>query len=810
MAFNFTVTALDQFNSIATGYGGTVHLTSSDGEAVLPANSILTNGAGTFSATLKTAGNQTITATDTANASINGTSNNITVSAAAATHFNVSAPSSATAGLAFNLTVTALDQFNNTATSYGGTAHFTSSDSTATLPANTSLTNGTGSFSASLRTAGNQTITATDTVNSSVTGTSNSIAVSAAAATHFSVSVPSTATAGSPFNFTVTALDQFNNTATSYGGTVHLTSSDSAATLPANSTLTNGTGSFSASLKAAGNQTITATDTVNNSVTGTSNSIAVSAAGATHFSVSAPSSVTAGSALNFTVAALDSFNNVAAAYSGTVHFSSSDGQAVLPSNSTLANGAGSFSATLKSPGNQTITATDAANSSITGTSNTTTVSAGAATHFSVSAPAAATAGSAFSFTVRALDQFDNTANGYSGTVHFSSSDGQAVLPSDSALASGTGTFSATLKSSGNQTITATDTANSSITGTSNAIAVSAPPRALAITSHVFGGGGGVSAGGSLGLIGTVGQHDAALSNGGSITLVGGFFSDASLSAATQKGTNVTVALGNATVTFTSVSTAGTATISPIDPNAQGTPPPGYSVGGTAFDISTTATYTAPITICFNMSSVTDPTDFSNLTVLHLENGVLVDRTSSHDFPTKTVCATVPTLSPFVIATLNTPRGDKQRVLDQLIALRATVTNKEDGDKLDEAIKHLTASLDNSLWIDQTHLQPKGGETAFNEEKDTVNKLRDLLQNKKSAIADALLQGFIDRIVNADRRLALVVINEAIAAHGDQKEIANARDELAKGDSDIASAKHESGIEHYRNAWQHALKATGKS
>ena len=52
--------------------------------------------------------------------------------------------------------------------------------------------------------------------------------MSLAAATHFVVSVPSSATAGSAFTFTVTAEDQYDNTATGYTGTVHFTSSDAA------------------------------------------------------------------------------------------------------------------------------------------------------------------------------------------------------------------------------------------------------------------------------------------------------------------------------------------------------------------------------------------------------------------------------------------------------------------------------------------------------------------------------------------------------------------------------------------------------
>ena len=53
---------------MATGYTGTVHFTSSDAQAGLPANYTFTGGdAGThvFSVTLKTAGTQSITATDT-------------------------------------------------------------------------------------------------------------------------------------------------------------------------------------------------------------------------------------------------------------------------------------------------------------------------------------------------------------------------------------------------------------------------------------------------------------------------------------------------------------------------------------------------------------------------------------------------------------------------------------------------------------------------------------------------------------------------------------------------------------------------
>jgi hypothetical protein len=98
-----------------------------------------------------------------------------------ATKLSVSAPGSATSGTAFSVTVTALDANNNRVPTYTGTVHLTSTNGTATLPGNSTLTNGQGVFSVTLKT-GTWTVTATDTVTGSITGTSANIAVAAPAA----------------------------------------------------------------------------------------------------------------------------------------------------------------------------------------------------------------------------------------------------------------------------------------------------------------------------------------------------------------------------------------------------------------------------------------------------------------------------------------------------------------------------------------------------------------------------------------------------------------------------------------------------
>jgi hypothetical protein len=272
-SFNVTVTAQDSFNDTATGYTGTVHFTSSDGQALLPADGTLTNGVGMFSVTLKTAGSQTLTLADGTTSSITGVSGLVAVSAAAASHFAVAAPAGITAGTAFYFTVAALDPYGNTATSYGGAVHFISNDPGASLPTNAGLSNGVGTFIATFFNAGSRTLTATDAVVSSITG-SSPVAVVPTADPTFAVVAPANAVTGVSFTFTVVAHDQFNNTATLYNGAVHFTSSDSLALLPADATLTNGAGTFTATMRTAGSQTITATDTLHLDEVGRSNPIA--------------------------------------------------------------------------------------------------------------------------------------------------------------------------------------------------------------------------------------------------------------------------------------------------------------------------------------------------------------------------------------------------------------------------------------------------------------------------------------------------------------------------------------------------------
>jgi CSLREA domain-containing protein len=129
------------------------------------------------------------------------TSTNVAVAPAAASTFTVAGfPSPIAVGVAGSFTVVARDAFGNTATAYAGTIQFSSSDSQAALPANGTLTSGTGTFSAKLNTVGTQTLTATDIVNAAIAGTQAGITVNPAS-TGPTITVNSTADNTTPDNF---------------------------------------------------------------------------------------------------------------------------------------------------------------------------------------------------------------------------------------------------------------------------------------------------------------------------------------------------------------------------------------------------------------------------------------------------------------------------------------------------------------------------------------------------------------------------------------------------------------------------------
>jgi sugar lactone lactonase YvrE len=210
-------------------------------------------------------------------------------------------------------------------------------------------------------------------------------------------------------------------------------------------------------------------------------------------------SVTAGSSQSVTVTAISEGGQTATDYVGTVHFTSTDTNAVLPADYTFTaadQGVHTFAITLVTAGTQSVTATDTTASQDTVTASTTVVAAAAATvTASAGTPQVAQVGAAYPvpFQVKVQDTYQNPAAGAQVTFAAPGSGASGVFAGNGAsvtvnadvnglatapvfTANGTaGSFAVTATASGVNT-----SATFSLTNTSKAV----PTLAIALNPNV--------------------------------------------------------------------------------------------------------------------------------------------------------------------------------------------------------------------------------------------------------------------------------------------------------------------------------------
>jgi hypothetical protein len=188
---------------------------------------------------------------------------------------------------------------------------------------------------------------------------------------------------------------------------------------------------------------------------------------ASQLRVVAPLNVETGRSFEVTVSALDKTNKVVPGFRGTVQFSLTnvDPNAALPTNYKFtAKDAGkhTFQFTLSAVGGQTIQTTAGA---ISGKTNVTVDAR--ATHFGITTYGEVKADVPTIFNVVALDANNRPVRGYTGTVHFNSTDGFADLPANyrfTTADAGSKLFQATFSSTGTFTLVVADVADGSVTG----------------------------------------------------------------------------------------------------------------------------------------------------------------------------------------------------------------------------------------------------------------------------------------------------------------------------------------------------------
>jgi hypothetical protein len=374
LPLTITVIAKDAFGNRATGFGGTVHFSSSDPSAGLPADFTFTsadNGIHTFTVALKTLGSQSISVSDSPD---NLTSQSVPIAVDIGS-FGVAAPGSVQAGQSFTVTVSALDGAKGIVSAYVGTIHFSSSDQQAGLPADyqfTAADHGVHTFQGVfLGTSGSEPIVIREK-NGAAIGSSSAMVTPGPLAALASIASLS-AIAGSPFSLTVAAFDRFHNALTDYSGTVNIATGDPKGIVP-------GVYKFQASdqgvhsfagivLETAGSQKLTVSDA--NASVSNQTGVQVSPAAASRYTISVPAHAHVGTNMGITITAFDRYGNKATNYFGALHFASSDLHAGLPANYSfgpLDQGSHTFQVTFHDVGNQSLSVSDLNNSSLQATS----------------------------------------------------------------------------------------------------------------------------------------------------------------------------------------------------------------------------------------------------------------------------------------------------------------------------------------------------------------------------------------------------------------------------------------------------------
>ncbi len=405
------------------------------------------------------AGPYTLSATD-GNLVPSGASKSFTISPAAVDRFLVttSFASPDIAGTGGTVTVTAKDAYGNTVgngpNQYEGTVDFSGTDNQiAGLPSDYTFTAadaGSHTFAdAALKTAGNQTITATDSVTGTMTGGVAVDVVPAAASQMVITSSPLTLIAGSREQVTARLEDAYSNlgatpatnqtirlTTTSTAGTFYATQSGTASITGVVITTGQSGVSFYYSDTKAGAPTVTVSDGAFGSSLSQVQTVDPAAARAFMVTTSLANPDVAGAAGTVTVTAKDAYGNTVGngpnQYEGTVDLSGTDAQTVgLPASHTFsATDAGSYTFTGVAPrtaGTQTLTAADSANPGFAGTDAVKVIPAGAEELVvTTQPPNTVIAGHDFGMAVSVEDSYHNVDTDFNGDVTI-------ALPGDPAL-----------------------------------------------------------------------------------------------------------------------------------------------------------------------------------------------------------------------------------------------------------------------------------------------------------------------------------------------------------------------------------------
>lgn len=506
--FNVTINACDASWNVVSTISNSIKLTSTDASATLPQPAQLQSGTMTVSVTFNAGGTFTFLAHDqTDNTIPDGSSASVSSQILSTFVFSSITQKNQNAGVPLTVTISAKDPNGNNVAGYTGPVNIseiTSFGNGRTSPTQVTMTNGTWTGGIACYRAdetsinrGNVNLYAADASNPAKNGTSDPFTVHPGAFSKVQIIVPgetplpgsvagftgSPATQGVGTGFTVSvyATDAYWNPVSS-ADNVNITATGSYTSSPTSGAMSGGFRQFTVTLNTVGTQTVSVHDGTNGSIgSTTSPGIQVIPAGVNHFAfntITGP--LTAGVATTVTIRAADSGGNTVPNYAGDAVLQANTGTgSITPTQVTFTAGVWTGQVTLYGAGGAVaLTCLDYSAPPKTGTSNNFVVNPGPFAKLQVilpgetalggtangksGTPTNQTAGATFTTTVRATDAYWNLVPGINDSIHLTSTDAFATMPSDTVLINGQVLIPTKLYKSGVETITASDNDNGAI------------------------------------------------------------------------------------------------------------------------------------------------------------------------------------------------------------------------------------------------------------------------------------------------------------------------------------------------------------
>ena len=158
---------------------------------------------------------------------------------------------------------------------------------------------------------------------------------------------------------------------------------------------------------------------------------------------------------------------------------------------------------------------------------------------------------------------------------------------------------------------------------------------------------------------------------------------------------------------------------------------------------------------------------------------------------------------------------KLDAITELLAAEENTTNKQTTKRIDKAIEKIWESLDPTLWIDEVHLHPKHGKKVFDEEKNAVDQLLEILKDAEECGAvKSAIEEVIGKLVRADKMLADTAIGDAKALGSTDSrvihEIKEADRKFSEALQELTRGKYNPALAKLREAWMHAEHALKKA